>query len=136
MPFVLDASATLACCFRDESTTWSATLLERLRDGDTAYVPAHWITEVGNGVLVAFRRNRITLSDTLGIIGDLQRLPIQVEPTAFIGSLDIILPAAINHKLTVYDAAYLVLASRLQYPLATLDYDLRSAATTIGLQLI
>jgi len=136
MPFVLDASATLACCLRDESTAWSVALLERLRNGDTANVPAHWLTEVGNGLLSALRRTRITLADIVAIHEDLKQLPIQIEPTALIASLDGILQAAVKHNLTVYDAAYLDLASKLQYPLATLDSDLRNAAASVGIQLI
>jgi predicted nucleic acid-binding protein len=35
---------------------------------------------------------------------------------------------AVQHRLTVHDAAYLELAIRLQLPLATLDHELRQVA--------
>jgi predicted nucleic acid-binding protein len=54
--FVVDASAALAWCFEDEASTWTEGLLERLRQGDRSLVPAHWPTEVLNGLLVASRR--------------------------------------------------------------------------------
>jgi predicted nucleic acid-binding protein len=34
-----------------------------------------------------------------------------------------------RHRLTLYDAAYLELAKRRSLPLATLDIDLRAAAS-------
>jgi hypothetical protein len=44
--FVADASATLAWCFDDEGTPATEALLERLRLGELAIVPAHWPFEV------------------------------------------------------------------------------------------
>ena len=37
--------------------------------------------------------------------------------------------------LTLYDAAYLELAQRLNLPLATLDQELRTAGSTLGVAL-
>jgi predicted nucleic acid-binding protein len=39
-------------------------------------------------------------------------------------------------RLTVYDAAYLELARRKIRPLATLDQELRTAATAIGMTVL
>jgi len=77
--FVLDASATLAWCFRDEATPWSDGLLQRLRNGDDAHVPAHWPVEVSNAFLSALRRKRVQASDILSYWDDLEKLPITVE---------------------------------------------------------
>jgi len=41
-----------------------------------------------------------------------------------------------KHALTVYDAAYLELARRSQFPLGTLDDDLRKAAQAEGVELL
>jgi predicted nucleic acid-binding protein len=35
MPFVVDASATLAWCFQDEATDWSRALLQRVLEGES-----------------------------------------------------------------------------------------------------
>ena len=59
MQFVVDASVTLTWCFEDEATTWTDGLLDRLRNGDQIVVPAHWPTEISNGMLMALRRKRI-----------------------------------------------------------------------------
>lgn len=50
--FVVDASAALAWCIADETDRWTDGLLERLRQGDQIVVPAHWPTEILNGLLV------------------------------------------------------------------------------------
>ncbi len=41
-----------------------------------------------------------------------------------------------RHALTLYDAAYLELAQRLDLPLATLDADLRRAAKALDVPLL
>ena len=41
-----------------------------------------------------------------------------------------------RYRLTLYDAAYLELAQRLQLPLATLDQELRAAANALGIPLL
>jgi predicted nucleic acid-binding protein len=57
--FVVDASVTLSWCFEDEANAGADALLERLRSGDQVCVPAHWPTEVSNGLLMALRKKRI-----------------------------------------------------------------------------
>ena len=47
-----------------------------------------------------------------------------------------ILPLARRHSLSAYDAAYLELAIREGLPLATLDNDLRIAASIAGVALM
>ncbi len=49
MPFVVDASVTLAWCFEDEATPKTEAILDRLSD-DTAIVPSLWELEVSNAV--------------------------------------------------------------------------------------
>ena len=136
MPFVVDASATLAWCFQDEATDWSRALLQRVRDGDSVRVPAHWPTEVTNGLLVALRRKRLTLDDVRGHTSDLQQLPIETEPALSPAAAQLIIELAIQHNLTVYDAAYLDIALRLSLPLASLDTDRLKAATAAGVVIL
>jgi predicted nucleic acid-binding protein len=136
MPFVVDASATLAWCFRDEATDWSRALLQRVRNGETVRVPAHWSTEVANGLLVASRRKRLDLDEVRAILVDLQLLPILSEATLAPASSERVLNLAIHYNLTLYDAVYLDLAMRLGIPLATLDGDLLKAAIAAGVPLL
>lgn len=126
--FVVDASAALAWCFEDESSTWTDGLLERLRQGGQIVVPAHWPTEILNGLLVASRRKRIKADQPTLFWDELARLPIEIEAALNSAQVKMVLGFAEKHSLTVYDAAYLELAHRRQLPLGTLDTDLRRAA--------
>ncbi len=133
--FVVDASAALAWCFEDESSSVMDGLLERLRQGDQIIVPAHWPAEILNGLLFAARRKRIA-ADQPGLLWDeLGRLPVEAEPAlTSVGAA--VLAFAEKYGLTVYDAAYLELAHRRQLPLGTLDSDLRKAAQLEGVPLL
>lgn len=78
--FVVDASAALSWCFEDEANSWSDALLDRLRQGDQIVVPAHWPTEILNGLLVASRRKRIKADQRALLWEQILGLPIEVEP--------------------------------------------------------
>lgn len=133
--FVPDASATVAWCFKDESSEWTEALLARFKAGDTAIVPQHWSGEVANSILVAMRRGRITKDKIARLFGDLLALPIRVDSTSRETTFGEVFACAEKYKLTVYDAAYLELAIRQSIPLATLDSDLRNAAQAAGVPL-
>ncbi|MGA2718485.1 MAG: type II toxin-antitoxin system VapC family toxin [Candidatus Acidiferrales bacterium] len=134
--FVVDASAALAWCFEDESSSWTDGLLDRLRQGDQIVVPAHWPAEILNGLLFALRRNRIKAGQHVVFWDELLRLPIETEPALNLAQARTALALAEQHGLTIYDAAYLELAQRRDLPLATLDTDLRKAAQVEGVTLL
>jgi predicted nucleic acid-binding protein len=100
-----------------------------------AVVPILWFYEVGNGLLMAYRRKRITFDQIDGFLTRLKALPIdaaQQVPTEILE-----LPAiAQKHGLTNYDAAYLELAMRFRLPLATTDAELRRAAAAAGVAIV
>jgi predicted nucleic acid-binding protein len=134
--FVADASATLPWCFEDEATPETEALLERLRAGEPAVVPAHWSTEVMNGLMMAVRRSRIDLEQVARFARDVAALPIRIEPPHAPAAWEAVIRVASRHQLTVYDAAYLELAERTRLPLATLDGDLRRAAVAASVALV
>jgi len=78
--FIVDASVALAWCFEDEASKFTDGLLDRLRQGDGILVPAHWPTEVLNGLLVAERRKRIKPGQAMLFWEGLGRLLIEMEP--------------------------------------------------------
>jgi predicted nucleic acid-binding protein len=133
--FVLDASVALAWAFEDEYVANSQDVLRRLR-GESAVVPAVWPLEITNGLLVAQRRDCISMPDVLKFLGTLQQLAIRVDRAAELSSLNVLLSTAQGHLLSVYDASYLELAYRAQLPLATMDERLRCAAQAAEVQLI
>ena len=134
--FVVDASAALAWCFEDEASGWTDGLLERLRQGDQVVVPAHWPTEILNGLLVASRRKRIKPDQPALFWDELAHLPIETEPALAVSQAKTVLAPSEKHGLTVYDAAYLELAQRRNLPLGTLDTELRKAAQREGVALL
>jgi predicted nucleic acid-binding protein len=133
LPFVLDASVTLAWCFEDEATAQTDAVLEQLA-GDSAVAPPLWELEVINVLLLAERRGRITESQAARFVALLAQLPILIDPAGV--DMASILAAGRHHRLTAYDAAYLVLAEREGIPLATTDAELRAAAEAAGVPLM
>lgn len=127
MPYVMDCSIALAWVFQDEATAETEALRDSLLD-DLAIVPAIWPLEIGNAVLNATRSKRLQASDWPQIRAALTALPIEVESVDAGLALEIVLPLADRLGLSVYDAAYLELAKRLDLPLATLDKKLAVAA--------
>jgi predicted nucleic acid-binding protein len=98
-------------------------------------VPILWFYEVGNGLLMAYRRKRITFDQIDGFLTRLKALPIEAAQQLPTELLE--LPAlAQKHGLTNYDAAYLALAMRFRLPLATTDADLRRAAAAAGVDIV
>jgi predicted nucleic acid-binding protein len=133
VPFVVDASVTLAWCFEDEATPQTEAVLDRLT-GDSALVPPLWELEVSNVLLLGERRGRLTESQSARFLELLRQLPVIVDLSA--ADMGAVLAAGRRHELTAYDAAYLVLAEREGLALATLDTRLRAAGAAAGLPMI
>lgn len=134
MEIVVDASVTLSWCFPDEQTRLSLAVLDRLKAGDTALVPAFWSVEVLNSLLVGEKRGRISSNQTQSFLRDLAAL----RPTFDNASVDqvfgVIQKLCREQNLTPYDALYVELGLRRKCPLATLDQSQRSAATALKIE--
>ena len=133
--FVVDASAALAWCFKDERSDSSQALLARC-ETEVMHVPALWFLECGNILLNAERHRRLTHQQIQDNLALLNSLDPKVDDAAAVLTFGRIYDLARRHKLTVYDAAYLELAKRLAVPLATRDDDLKRAAREAGVELI
>ena len=131
--FVLDASVTVAWCFDDESTPAAWALLDRLRT-TPAHAPALWALEIGNILLGAEKRRRITQARTVAFLGILGDLDIRIDPDLPGRAFRDVLPLARERRLTTYDATYLELAMRLGLPLATKDQALARAAAALRIK--
>jgi len=132
---VLDASLALQWFLEDEAGRQYGLSVLATFSTKRAVVPILWFYEVGNGLLMAYRRKRITLDQIDGFLKRLKALPIEAAQETPNELLE--LPAiAQKHSLTNYDAAYLALAIRFHLPLATTDADLRRAATAANVEII
>ena len=135
MSVVIDASATLAWIYPDETTALIQATFDRVIDED-GWVPTLWRIEVANSLLWGIKRGRTTRTKRDIALADLARLPIFEDAETGLHAWRITLALADAHKLTLYDATYLELAIRLSLPLATLDEDLRQAAQQEGVALL
>jgi predicted nucleic acid-binding protein len=138
--FVLDASLTLAWCFRDEKTTFTELVLLALPAAGAA-VPSIWVHEVANGLRTAQKSQRIGEPAVSAFIASLGLLPVEtiVQPPHV--TLVDVRRLALAHNVSAYDAAYVVLAQGLGLPLATLDgtgkrMGLKQAAEAMGVPLV
>ena len=131
---VVDCSVLAAGLFDDEYQSLSEEIYDKLESHEEqAIVPSLFFLEVGNVLLMAHKRQRITTSTWHRYLESISRLPIEVD----IGDssphqLSYISKLAKQHELTTYDAAYLALAARCFIPLATLDKKLVNAAKSEG----
>lgn len=125
--FVVDNSVVMSWCFEDEGDTYAEDVLESLEAGE-ALVPAIWPLEVGNVLLVAERKKRLSHASAVRFLDLLGGLPIAVEQEPPDRMLKEILSLAREHELSTYDASYLDLAMRLDLPISTLDTSLLKAA--------
>ena len=130
---VVDASMALAWCFDGEATAATDAVLAQVRR-DGGVVPPLWRYEVGNALLTAWRRDRLTEADVRRLLALLRSLPIDVDADVPDG-VELVMSGH-DHGLTAYDAAYLVLAQRRGLALATLDDVLGEAAARAGVSVL
>ncbi|WP_439478129.1 type II toxin-antitoxin system VapC family toxin [Brevundimonas sp.] len=132
--FVVDASVVGCWSLPDEDDPEGDRLLIAASRGTLA-VPFHFPAEIGNLILTAERRRRITPEQARAARQAMATLSFDIDP----GGFDTVWGAAwslsVRHGLTLYDALYLELALRLNLPLATFDGALRRAAEAEGLRL-
>lgn len=132
MSFVLDNSVALTWCFEDERSPATMALLEQIGELG-AVAPMLWPLEALNGLLVAERRGGLDAAQRHTLTGFLSALPIKLDDETASQAWTATADLAERFNLSSYDAAYLELAQRRNLPLASLDRDLRAAATALGL---
>jgi predicted nucleic acid-binding protein len=135
--FVLDASVALAWFVDRPTAQYADHIRQRLLRGDRAVVPALWQLEIANGFVTAERRGILTAADTNEALQNLdiviaQAIDNSQDPFSTRG----VLHTARDLRLTAYDAVYLETALRQELPLATLDRQLRTAASKAGVEIV
>ena len=132
---VIDASVALSWCFREESTPETDAIYERVREAG-AIVPVLWHLELGNVLLQAEKRGRITDGSVPGRLELFNQLPIVADSETAARAWHETLVLAKTEGLTTYDASYLELALRHGVTLATKDSALRDAARRLGVAVL
>ena len=127
--FAIDASVSAVWFLPDEATPATEAALQATATRDV-WVPALWLLEVGNLLLNAQRRKRITADKRRELAGMAAALRLRVDREAV--ALTALDELAARHGLTAYDAVYLELALRRGLPLATLDGALLAVMAEAG----
>jgi predicted nucleic acid-binding protein len=133
--FVLDASVALAWVL-PEADSERCEPLFRQASLEGAAAPILWPIEVGNVLLMMARRNKIEAEEHARAIKRLAAIAVQLDDAMARQGPAEAVRLAQAHRLTLYDALYLELAKRLGLPLASLDWELRTAATAEGVALL
>lgn len=134
MSLVLDTSATLAWLLAEPAAGIDAVLDQVVDHG--AVVPSIWRYEVVNALMTSLKRQRIDDAFRGKALDRLADLPIAIDGESTDRAWTTTLMFAASHHLTIYDAAFLELAQRLELPLATLDKRLAQAAHQAGIPLL
>lgn len=84
-------------------------------------------------MVIGERRGRISAAGAIDFLNQLETLPIDIDGTQRgrpVWNL------ATQHRLTFYDASYLEIAIRREFPIATLDRALVAAAQAERVELL
>jgi predicted nucleic acid-binding protein len=135
---VLDASVALSWLLEDVGAgqAYAAAVFDILRNaGAQAHVPVTWGLELANVIAKSESRSELPPARSQAFLASIEAAPIQFDAVTDAKALHETLELARRYRISSYDASYLELALRSGLPLATLDADLRRAATAAGVKL-
>ncbi len=125
---VMDTSAVMALFLQEEAGEQIEKLLEGLiANNGQIFVPSLFWYEVGNTLVTALNRKRISKDELQGIEIDLADLPITTAPALDSAARIRIREIAFSNNLSYYDAAYVELSKRLRFPLQSFDKKVLAA---------
>lgn len=135
---VVDASVTAAWLLPDEASAQSKRVYALLRKGAVdLHAPDLWLWECGNVIANAVKRRRLSAPDALLTWSVLDAVRTRVALTAMqAAQVRAALVIAIDHSLSIYDAAYLWLASSSRLPLLSHDKLLLAAAERLRITVL
>lgn len=128
MEIVIDTSALVAVILQEGSTP---ELVETTK-GASLMAPSsvHW--EIGNALVAACRRDRLSTRDASLALTAYQDIPIRFVEVGLPAALEL----ALERGTYAYDAFVLSCAARYRRPLLTLDSHMKTVAGAMGLNLV
>ncbi|MBY0275370.1 type II toxin-antitoxin system VapC family toxin [Candidatus Binatia bacterium] len=126
--FVIDASIAVAWVHPAQATRDTDRLLDEVARDARFAVPALWMLEVVNALLVLERRRKLRSDERAEALETLLALGPAVDEDGARSAFGRVSDLAVEHGLSVYDATYLELSLREKLPLVTKDVGLRAAA--------
>jgi len=136
--FVLDASVALSWLLEDAGAgqAYAASVFDVLGAPDAeAQVPVTWGLELANVIAKSEGRGELSAGRSHAFLTSIAAAPILCDTETHSRSLNDTLAVARRYRLSAYEASYLELALRSALPLATLDEELRRAASKAGVKL-
>ncbi len=127
---VIDSSVVLAWLLPDEHSSEAESTLRRMRE-EAALAPTLLAAEVGNVLLAASRRGRISGDFCDEAFAKFEQYPIDLVPMQR-DHVREALALGSRYALTVYDALYLRLAAEHRAMLCSYGTRLRAAAASHG----
>ncbi len=134
--FVLDNSVVMRWLSQESTHDYADKILSLLNGKSQAIVPVLWRYEFISVLLKLQKTGVISSEQAELFVEEINNLDFIVDYEGIDFILNDVRYLAKKHSLTGYDAAYLELAIRKQIPLATLDMDLRKAASFAKIELI
>jgi predicted nucleic acid-binding protein len=125
---IIDASAILAVLLDEPERR----PLIRATEGVELMAPVSLPLEVGNALVAAVRRRRLTPEQAKQAWASYSAVPVRLLDVDVARAID----TALSLGLYAYDAYVLEAARRRGLPLLTLDQQLRSAAKTLHLDVV
>jgi predicted nucleic acid-binding protein len=135
---VLDASVALSWLLEDAGAgqAYAASVFDVLGDPDAeAQVPVTWALELANVIAKSEGRGHLSAGRSHAFLASIAAAPILCDTETYSRGLNDTLAMARRYHLSAYDASYLELALRSALPLATLDDELRHAASKADVKL-
>ena len=132
--FVADASVGVAWVHPAQGTPQTEAMLQAIYNGAVVEAPALWPLEVANALLVLVRRKKLFADERQRSLTALLGLSVELDHEMSALAFTKLSALAAEHRLSVYDAAYLELAVRKTLPLGCKDGPLREAAKRCHLE--
>lgn len=130
---VIDCSFALPLFVAEDASSWAKRAFKEIGDAEI-WVPALWLPEIVNALLVNERRKRLSAADREDALAAIELMPFHIDNlNCAPGALS---QLALHHALTPYDAIYFELAQRRKLTLFTLDKALIKAAHSASLPFI
>jgi predicted nucleic acid-binding protein len=134
-PWIIDDSLAMNWYLTDEQDReYSISVFSALGQREIL-VPSLWIYEIANVLLVAHRRSRISVERIQYVLETVTDFNLRIDEVIPESALRLS-RLALQHGLTVYDAAYLDLALRSCAPIATKDKALLQAMQASNVHLV
>lgn len=123
----------------DTSAVMAVLLYENKRDnilnvtyGAELYAPMIMQAEIGNAVSSLMKRGLITLEQGILLVKSASNIPISNQEIDIFAALEL----CYEYKIYAYDAYFLALCKRMNFPLLTLDKGMKNIAQMINIKCI